>query len=116
MIRKIWDALSILDDRIMKLAGSSIAGKVAIRFLLNVALFIVGFYVFTGILWVLAHLVPQDLAQDPKFNRVAPAVVGSVGAAYVLIGIWCVFGNANRFRKALKNKGPIVEGEKHNPA
>jgi len=106
MVQKLKSIFSGIQNNILKIAGTSITGKVLIKFVLNFFIYVIGFFVITGIttgiLLLFLQFAPQHLSEPDNLNRIMGRGVGSAGALYFFLGIYWVFSNTSLFHKNLK--------------
>ncbi|MDI6402953.1 hypothetical protein QLX67_13175 [Balneolaceae bacterium ANBcel3] len=107
MVQKLKSFFSGIQNNILKIAGTSITGKVFIKFVLNFFIYVVGFFVITGVttgvLLLFLQFAPPHLSEPDNLDRIMGRGVGSAGASYFFLGLYWVFSNTAQLHKNLKN-------------
>lgn len=71
-------------------------------FVRTLIIVIIGFvFLAYGIQFVVLHLIPESLLNDPDFDKRLSSIIGSVSAVYMISAVFWLFHSA----KAAKQKG-----------
>lgn len=94
MTSKISDMLSAIESPIMDLMGSFVIGKVFVRLIRNILIFVAGWF----FLWALGNYVLPQLVSTK--NPTVNVILFSTSLLYFFVGVYHVVNNTKEFFKS----------------